>query len=92
MTRILKAKIEFTDVGEDNLTTVHLPAGARFISAINQREGLVVYAECPNRSNAVHQVLVAGTGHAHDLSGWRFLSTVSFDGGNSIFHVYARGK
>lgn len=69
MTRVLKAKIEFADIGEDNLATVHLPAGARFISAINQREGLVVYAECPNKSNAVHQVLVVGTDHTHDLRG-----------------------
>lgn len=72
-----------------------VPAGARFISAINQRESLCLYAEVDptEKMRMKREFAVFGTGSRIVLSpDYRFLGTVVFSMGELVYHIYDVGE
>ena len=65
-----------------------LPAGSRFISAINQREQIYLYYEQGNGPDIPLFYVHVRPTSGEVLEGTRFLNTLSFDNGEFIAHIY----
>jgi hypothetical protein len=84
MITIYKYDIPLTDH-----ISLPLPLGSEILSVGNQRERLCIWAliDTDVRTEKVHKLRVAGTGHPlnEDV---QFLGTVQFMSGDLIFHVF----
>lgn len=74
----------------DDVIEVDMPAGAKVLSVVNQREQLCIYAECdPQAPLKKRKFRVAGTDHPLEQRvNRRFIGTAVFKGGDLVFHVY----
>jgi hypothetical protein len=86
MKKIFKYPVEITDA-----QVLVLPLGARVLSAMEQNNGIVIYAlvEPTVEFKKNVEIRIAGTGHdvAFDLQKFKFLSTVSTHG-RFMWHVF----
>jgi hypothetical protein len=75
------------------ISSLELPKGAKILSAINQRENIVLYAHIDIYGDVTEtfEIYVIGTGHKNNIPDDAiFLNTVSLSGGQFIFHVFYR--
>lgn len=86
--RVWKFPTELSQV--DDVVELMIPAGAKVLSAVNQRETLCIYAECdPQAPPVKRRFRVAGTDHPLTPAvNRRFVGTVIFMGGDFVLHVY----
>lgn len=77
-------------LGVPETVEVDMPDGAQMLSAINQREKLVVYAMVnPKVKARKHKFRVIETGEEFKLTvNHAFVGTVSFRNGDYIVHVF----
>lgn len=89
--RVYKYPLQLTEA-----QTLKLPAGAKVLSVMNQREDIVLYALVDPERDAqnnwdIYRVYVSGTGQVTEPDA-TFLGTVPISGDNSdfVFHVFYR--
>ena len=72
--------------------TIEIAGLVRIISALNQREKLVIYAEVyPPGAKRKVEFAIIGTGHRMpDEANWAFVNSVSMSDGDLIWHIYQR--
>ena len=92
MKKIYKYPLEFT-----NYQTLQLPRGAKVISAINQRDQIMLYAIVDTAEQELttvevsFEVVVQPTGLAFEnIDAYQFLSTVSLNDARYVFHLFYR--
>jgi len=92
MTTVYKYDLTMSEVND--IVHFDMPAGARILSAGNQRERLCVWAEVdPARRPVSRRFRVAGTGHPLKLPvNAVFVGTVLFMHGELVLHVYDLGE
>jgi hypothetical protein len=79
---------------------VTVPRGANVLSAVNQGDDIVLYADIyperyadpTNMPTEELDVIALGTGHEcdHNLASYDFLSTVPMPRDGLVFHIYVR--
>lgn len=77
---------------EPGSNVLYLPVGSEILSAINQREEVVLYALVPRAYDGTllrWRVRVAPTGDMGHYSVDTFVGTVALAGGDLIYHVFA---
>lgn len=84
-------------IGEMDYEIFHdMPRGAKVLSAGNQRENLVIWAEVvPSHVRCKRRFMILPTGDSHDPPipvNARFVATVLFEGGGLVVHVYDCGE
>ena len=88
MNRIYKYPVEYT-----SRQTLILPRGTKPISAINQRDEIVVYAvvDTDEVEQDCFEIVVQPTGASFDdINAYQFLGSVALHDGRYVFHIFYR--